>query len=236
MLAAALCQWSCSAVRDDLFAIDESDPVWSEVPARKPDSGSPVVVDASAVPSGGAAAPAADGGMGLAGAGGSARPGPSTAPPFRWTETIPGAGACQAATFMGQFSCTVDGLVGDNQFSGTLVLFFKGASETQLFSVDRSQITVYDESMKAIVSTEMTGLLDCSTERLIAALVPKMSEMMPLERIANWLSVNPTPIVSGTLKGPLDPDFQTISGEITLVFEPMPRCTGTFRLQGSPGQ
>ena len=188
----------------------------------------------AAAGSGGAEVTAADGGMAMAGTGGSTPPAVPITPPFRWTETIPGAGGCQAATFMGQFSCAVDGIAGQNKFAGTITLLLKGSSETQLFSVDRGQILVFDEDMKLVVSTQMTGLLDCSTQQLVAELVPKSSEMMPLERVANWFSVNQTPMTTGMLKGPLDTSLQVISGDITLVFEPMPKCPGKFTLQSTP--
>jgi hypothetical protein len=238
ILAAALCQWSCTAVRDDLFVVEANGVV--RAPTFPPAAGHFAGTVGTGAPSAaGSRAPsagaAADGGIvpGAAGSAGSLPPLAST-PPFRWKETVAFAGACQAATFMGQFNCAVDGLLGQNKFAGTITLVLKGSSETQLFNVDRGQILVFDEDMKLVVSTEMTGLLDCSTQQLIAALVPKSSEMMPPERIANWLSVNPTPVVSGKLKGPLDSNLQTIAGDITLVFEPMPKCPGTFSMQVTP--
>ena len=219
-------------MRDDLFVVDPT----GIVPRVTPPAAGSVAPDAGTASSAGAAAgsgnPSRDAGP-LAGAAGSTTMLPATTP-FRWTETIPGAGRCQAATFMGQFSCTTDNVVGQNRFSGNITLVLKGSSETQLLSVERGQILVFDEDMKLVVSTEMTGLLDCNTQQLIAALVPKNSEMMPLERLLNWLNPNATPVTNGMFKGPLDPNLQVIRGDMQLVFEPMPKCPGTFSLQGTP--
>jgi hypothetical protein len=232
----ALSQSDCSAARDDLFVVDPSAVV--RTPTFPSAAGNPATGQASAAGSGGPAdGGAADGGNlqpAGAGVGGSSGSAVSKVPPFRWTETIPGAGACQAATFMGQFECSVMGLAVENRFAGTITLVLKGSSESQFFNVDRGQILVFDEDMKLVLSTEMTGILDCSTQQLIAALVPRASAMMPFERVAGWLSVNQTPTVSGSLKGPLDPNLQTIRGDLTLTFEPMPKCPGTFSLQGTP--
>lgn len=235
MLAAALCQCSCSPVRDDLFVVDpsanSSRPTTAVVP---PPRAGQMASDAGPVTSAaGSGSANVDSGMPASAGAGGTRQLPST-PPFKWTETIPGAGACQAAMFTGQFSCTVDSLSGPETFTGTIFLTLKGSSETQLLSVERGQINVVDDDMKLVVSTDMTGLLDCNTQQLVAALVPKSSEMMPLNRMLNWLSPNATPTVSGMLKGPLDPNRQSIQGDIQLLFDPMPKCPGTFSLQGSP--
>ena len=221
-------------MRDDLFLVDPTVSQRPSTPPLPPPAAGQMAADAAtASPAAGSGAPGPDAGPPTsAGAGGSMPSG--SAPPFRWTETIPGAGACQAAAFMGQFTCTTDNVVGQNKFAGTITLFLKGSSETQLLSVERSQILVYDEDMKLVVSTEMTGILDCNTQQLIAALVPKNSEMMPIERLLNWLNPNATPLMTGMIKGPLDPSLQVIRGDIELVFEPMPKCPGTFSLQGSP--
>jgi hypothetical protein len=230
-----LCQYSCSPVRDELFVVDPSGVMRPSTPPVQGPAAGQMASDASTgQPAAGSGAASLDAGVPTsAGTGGNTQPLQST-PPFRWTETIPGAGACQAATFMGQFTCSTDNVVGQNKFAGTITLVLKGSSETQLLSVERGQILVFDEDMKLVVSTEMTGLLDCNTQQLIAALVPKSSEMMPIDRLLNWLNPNATPVTSGMLKGPLDPNLQVIRGDIQLVFEPMPKCPGTFSLQGSP--
>ena len=153
---------------------------------------------------------------------------------FGWTETIPGAGSCQAGTFNGNFMCKIDAILSNEPLEGSLSLKLKGATEAQLLSVGGGQLIAWDQNMKLIVTAPVTGTLDCNTQVLTSYVQPTPSEVMPADRQIAWLNLSSQPVVSGMLKGNLDPTQQTISGAFTLLFDQSPHCVGTFTVRLSP--
>lgn len=232
LLTAAVCACACTPVRDELFTVTES-------AGQRAVTTTVAHVTAGGAASGSAGAIAAhggkDGGLDAAAPDIDTTQDPTLNPfaDFGWTETIPGAGSCQAGTFNGNFTCTVDALTTE-PLEGSLSLKLKGATEAQLLSVGGGQLIAWDENMKLIVTAPVTGTLDCNTQVLTSYVQPTPSEVMPIERELAWLNLSSQPVVTGMLKGSLDPRQQTISGDFTLLFDQSPKCVGTFTVRLSP--
>jgi hypothetical protein len=226
---------ACAPVRDELFVF-------------QPIAGRDAPMAMPAPPSAGKAALPTSGPSGAAGSGTAAEQpraptvGSSTSDPhlnpaivFDWTETIPGAGSCQAGKFTGNFSCAVDSILLPERFEGSITLVLKGSSEAQSLTIDAGQLLAFDENTKPVVSaTHIVGTLNCVTQALSADVLPTKSEVMPAERQVAWLNAAQQPNTSGTLKGSLDPSAQTLQGDLELLFEPAPTCTGTFSVRAAP--
>jgi hypothetical protein len=222
-------------VRDELFAVTES------AGGRSSATTTPNMTAGSAAwGAAGAAAAAANGGGGSnadSGTPGSDAAQDPTLNPFAnfgWTETIPGAGSCQAGTFNGNFSCKIDALLSMEPLEGSLSLKLKGSTEAQLLSIGGGQLIAWDQNMKLIVTAPVTGTLDCNSQVLTSYVQPTPSEVMPADRQIAWLNLSAQPVVSGMLKGNLDPRQQTITGDFTLLFDQSPKCVGTFTVRLSP--
>lgn len=235
LLTAAACAHACTPVRDELFSVDEG--MGGRAAAT---TMAHVTAGNSASGNGGAGGAAAhggkDGGVDAAAPNNDAAQDPALNPfaDFGWTETIPGAGSCQAGTFNGQFSCNIDSPLSSEPLVGSLSLKLKGATEAQLLSIGGGQLITWDENMKLIVTAPVTGTLDCTTQVLTSYVQPTTSEVMPVDRQLTWLNLSSQPTVSGMLKGDLDPTQQTISGQFTLLFDQSPHCVGTFTVRLSP--
>lgn len=192
-------------------------------------SGSGASDTEAAAPTGGTSAPDIDADVDVA-----QSPPSAPTPTFAWTESIPGAGACQPAMFTGRFYCQIQPLVGDpDQLTGSINLVLRGSSEMQALNIDidGGQISVYDENMNHIVIASVSGGLQCATQHFEAAIDPTPSNAISLEQAVAWAILNVQPTVSGTLQGSLDPDLQEISGEITLLFDTNARCEGEFQVK-----
>jgi hypothetical protein len=235
LLTAAACSIGCAPVRDELFSVTGSPGGRSATT-----SAAPVTAGNAASGTAGTAASAANGGSGASLDAGSANADAAQDPAlnpfadFGWTQTIPGAGSCQAGTFNGNFSCTIDAVLSNETLEGSLSLRLKGATEAQLLSVGGGQLISWDENMKLIVTAPVTGTLDCNTQGLTSYVQPTPSEVMPVDRQLTWLNLSSQPVVTGMLKGTLDPLQQSISGPITLLFDQSPHCKGTFIVRLSP--
>jgi hypothetical protein len=236
LMAAACCVTAagCAPVRDELFVF-------------QPIAGRDASMTMPAPPNAGKAALPMSGPSGAAGSGTAAQPSAptvgSSAPhphlnpaiTFDWTETIPGAGSCQAGKFTGNFSCDVDSILLPERFEGSITLVLKGSSEAQSLTIDAGQLLAFDENTKPVVSaTHIVGTLNCVTQALSADVLPTKSEVMPAERQVAWLNAAQQPSTSGTLKGSLDPSAQTLQGDLQLLFDPSPTCTGTFSVRAAP--
>jgi len=228
---ATVCQSGCRGVREELFVVDPAEPMGQAgMQGPAPEAGGSAtgadVTDATAsVPQ-----------AGVSGVDSSAESNPSRGAnvTFNWSESIPGAGACRAAWFNGTFSCEVEALLdaADPEILiGSIVFHLGGSSEAQTLTVENGQISAYDESSNNVFIAGVTGSLDCSTQHLECSVDPTPTNPMPIERQLRWLNPDVQPHVTGTLKGSLNPDLQEISGDLELVFEPSPRCVGTFQVR-----
>lgn len=231
LLMAAACPAGCQPVRDELFVL-EAQPAGQVAPP--PPAGGSLGV------SGGSSPPAAAGSPGSAGT--SADPPVVTGPPlnggitFPWTETIPGAGACQPGRFIGTFTCTIGSLLVPETLDGLVTVVLGGSSESQRLPVDAGQVLAYDANRSLLLAANLAkggGGLDCSTRELEAELEPTPTSALPLDRQLAWLSLSDQPLARGTLRGNLDPNTQVIRGELDLVFEPALMCEGTFDVRAS---
>lgn len=226
LLTAALCQFGCKPVQDDLFQVYPTSIAQAGEPASDGQAGADAqaVLMQANIPKGGAEA-GEQTNPGL-------RPPPNSSVTFDWMESIPGAGACQAAMFTGRFYCMVATIIGKpDQLNGSINLVLRGSSESQTLNIDGGNISVYDESMNNVVITTVSGGLECGTQRLKAMVDPKPTEAMPVERQLSWLNPNVNPVTTGTLTGSLDPQLQEIGGDMELDFEGGTRCVGEFKIK-----
>lgn len=225
LLTAAVCQSACKPVSDDLFLVDSTSIAQGGVVASSSAAGSgsepePLPPTAGA----GSDAPAQLNGP---------RP-RNDSVKFEWTESIPGAGACQATMFTGLFECQVGTIVGrPDVLYGVVNLVLMGTSEAQLLDIRAGTITVWDATMTRVVVAPLSGRLECGSQRFTAEIDATLSDPMPLERQIAWLNPNAQPLTTGTLRGSLDPDLQEIKGDIEINFDPNARCQGDFSIKGS---
>ncbi|MEY4576667.1 MAG: hypothetical protein RL701_1370 [Pseudomonadota bacterium] len=155
---------------------------------------------------------------------------------FVWKETVPGAGGCRAAKFTGTFTCRVETLLSNEPLEGSLLLVLNGSTESQVLAIGSGQLMAFDfdPAMRLVLQASVSGGLDCGRKALTADVQPTQAELMPIERQLAWLLTSSQPTASGTLRGTFDPDEQVIQGDLSLVFDPTPRCNGTFVVRASP--
>jgi hypothetical protein len=209
-------------VQDDLFQLDLQSIAQAGATASSSQAGAQA--DAGSLPKGGAEAVVQSNTV--------TRPPLNSSVTFDWTETIPGAGSCQAAKFTGPFYCMVATIIGKpDQLNGSINLVLHGSSESQTLNIDGGNISVYDDAGNSIVITGLTGGLECGTQRLKATIEPKATEAMPVERQLSWLNPNVNPVATGKLTGSLDPALQEIGGDMEVDFEGGTRCVGEFNIK-----
>lgn len=219
----------CDPVRDELF-VAEPRPMAGMSPA--PMAGMDVV------PRGGVGGADGEAGRGpitvtFGGTGGS-DPRLDPHATFGWVETIPGGGSCAQAMFTGTFSCKLDGGLEADVLEGVVTMTLIGSSETQALAVTQPQLLLYDDGMKQVLVAPFTGGLNCNSQALSVEVPPTMTDPLSIDRQVLWLIPTPQPNVSGTLKGALDRDTQAITGDVNLMFQPGPKCTGTFSVRATP--
>lgn len=226
LLTAAVCQSGCKPVSDDLFLVDSTSIAQGGTVASSPAAGSgsepeslPPTLnagsDATAQPTG-------------------PRPARNESVKFEWSESIPGAGVCQAGKFTGLFECQVGTIVGrPDVLYGVVNLVLMGTSEAQTLNISGGSITVWDAMMTRVVAAPVIGALQCGTQGFTAEIEPTPSDPMPLERQLAWLNPVAQPVTTGSLRGSLDPDLQEIEGDIEIRFDPNARCAGDFSIKGS---
>lgn len=223
LLTAAVCQSACKPVSDELFLVDRTSIAQAGATASAP---------AVAAPDGTQDPSAADSSTVITSPGQTvtgARPKPNKAVVFSWSESIPGAGACQPARFTGRFFCQVATITGvPDQLTGMINLVLQGSSETQTLNVDGGQITVYDQNMIRVAIAPVSGGLECGNQRLKATIDATPSDPMPVDRQISWVNFTVQPITTGTLTGSLDPELQQITGDLEINFAPTTRCVGEF--------
>ena len=226
LLTAAVCQYGCKPVSEDLFLVDSTSIAQGALPASDPAAaaaGNPQQPPAQGVAGGDA--PPVPGGTRLP---------RNDAASFDWTETIPGAGVCKAGIFTGRFECQVGTIVGrPDVLDGVINLVLMGASESPTLNISGGSITVWDSAMQRVVIAPLTGDLECGSQRFAADIDPTLSDPMPLERQIAWFNPNAQPVTTGGLRGSLNPDLQKISGTIEILFDPQARCAGEFSITGS---
>jgi hypothetical protein len=227
LLTAAVCQSGCKPVSDDLFLVGSTSIAQGGIAASSA-AAAGSASDASALPptpSAGSGAPVQPVGT---------RPVRNDSVKFDWTESIPGAGVCQAGMFTGRFECQVGTIVGrPDVLDGVISLVLMGSSEAQNLNISGGTITVWDEMMTRVVVAPVSGELECGSQRFLAEIDATLSDPMPLERQLAWVNPSAQPITTGTLRGSLDPDFQEIEGDIEIKFDPNARCAGDFSLKGA---
>jgi hypothetical protein len=137
--------------------------------------------------------------------------------------------------FTGRFYCMVATIVGKpDQLNGSINLVLRGSSESQTLNIDGGNISVYDENGNPIVTSTVSGALECGTQRMKASIDPKSAEAFPVERQISWVNFNVNPTTTGTLTGSLDPALQEIGGDIEVDFDAAPgatRCVGEFKIK-----
>lgn len=220
----------CDPVRDELFVV-EPRPFAGNTPAAPGGM--------TSVPQAGLGGMLGGSGQGsttvtFAGEGGS-DPRLNPRASFDWAETIPGGGACMPATFTGTFSCKLD-VIPPDMLEGAISLVLSGSSEAQSLTVTGGQALVFDSSMKQLLLGAVTGSLNCNTQQIVADIPPKMSEPLGIDRQVFWLlNFVAQPLISGHLKGSLDRSTQSMAGDIVLMFQPGPKCAGSFNVRAAPG-
>jgi hypothetical protein len=225
LLVAAVCQSGCKAVSDDLFLLDPTSIAQAGTSASAPPTDNDPPDELPMTPDAGASMPAQPSTSG-------SRPSTNSSVVFGWTESIPGAGACQAANFTGSFECMVATIVGrPDRLSGKLQLLLQGSSEEQTLDVGSGQITAYDDNGASVVIAAVNGALECRNQSLTAMLEPTPSAAMPIDRQIAWVNFAVQPITTGMLTGSLDPDLQEITGSLQLMFEPGALCIGKFAVK-----
>lgn len=225
LLTAAVCQSGCKPVSDDLFLVNEPSLAQGGVVANNHPADTSDDPDAQPNAAAGSAAPGQPSGT---------RPPRNDSVKFEWTESIPGAGACQATMFTGLFQCQVGTIVGrPDVLSGVVNLVLMGTSEAQTLDISSGSITVWDAMNTRVVVAPLRGMLACGTQAFTAELDPTLSDPIPFDRQLAWFNPNPQPVTTGTLRGSLDPDLQQIEGDIEIRFDPNARCQGDFSIKGS---
>ena len=226
LLTAAVCQSGCKPVSDDLFLVRSTSIAQAGALASSPPAGGASEPEAvPQTPSAGSAAPVQQAG---------ARPARDESVKFEWSESIPGAGACQATMFTGLFECQVPTIVGrPDVLYGVVSLVLMGTSEAQTLNISGGTITVWDGMMTRVVVAPLSGMLQCGTQGFTAEIDATPSDPMPLERQLAWFNPVAQPVTTGSLRGSLDPDLQVIEGDIEIKFDPNARCQGDFSIKGS---
>jgi hypothetical protein len=226
LLTAAVCQSGCKPVSDDLFLVDSTSIAQAGTVASSSAAGSgsePAAMPPT--PSAGSTASVQPSGP---------RPARNETVKFEWSESIPGAGVCQATMFTGLFECQVGTIVGrPDVLYGVVNLRLMGTSEAQNLNISGGSITVWDAMMTRVVIAPLSGALQCGTQSFTADIDPTPSDPMPLERQIAWFNPVAQPVTTGTLRGSLDPDLQEIEGDIEIRFDPNARCQGDFSIKGS---
>jgi hypothetical protein len=154
---------------------------------------------------------------------------------FNWTETAPGHGTCEPERFVGNFSCDITPGLIETQLEGSISLEFSGSSENTVFGVSKGMLTAFVlDDTRVLLQAPLTGELSCSTHMLNAELTKTKTEVLPLETQLGWLVLFMSQLdTTGQLNGAFDARGLTISGDITLQFEPQTKCIGTFELFAS---
>jgi hypothetical protein len=173
-------------------------------------------------------------GSGGAGGVGGAMPALDPNEVFAWTGTAPLEDSCKPSSFTGNFTCDLTPVVAFGMIEGSLTLTFVGASEARMLSTSDGQLIAFDEGAAMVLTAPVSGTLDCSTHEVAADVARTQTEVLPLDRQLVWLNLKDQPFVTGVLHGTFDPRALTINGDLTLTFEPMSKCVGTFSLRASP--
>jgi hypothetical protein len=147
---------------------------------------------------------------------------------FAWTETLPGAGTCPPGTYTGSFRCTIAGPL-PIPLQGAITLALGATGEGQRLKIVEGSVVGIDTNGADLLSAELAGALDCSTEAFSATTVNGHAlpdiPIPPLQAFDTF---------TAELEGTFHPGDLTITGTWTMTNQVGGTCEGTFRVSHSP--